>query len=116
MSLKKAIQALRSLGLEGTEVNVYLYLAKKGPHEEKEIATALNLKRNELDSCLKRLVSKEMVSIVPERSVKYSAIELEQVLDQYLKTRKEQVKTLKASKDEFLSAWRSMIKDDHENS
>lgn len=116
MSLKKAIQALRSLGLEGTEVNIYLYLAKKGPHEEKDIAKALNLTKNKLCFCLERLVSKEMVSIVPERSVKYSAIALEKVLDQYLKTRKEQVKTLKASREEFLSAWRSIIKDDHENS
>jgi hypothetical protein len=47
-------------------------------------------------------VNEERVSIVVKR-VKYSAIALEKVLNQYLKTRKEQVKTLKASRDEFLS-------------
>jgi sugar-specific transcriptional regulator TrmB len=116
LSLELAVKALKRLGLTEMDAQVYVYLAKKGPREEKELVNALKLTKRQLFFSLENLVDKGMVSSSPERSVKYSAIALEKVLDQYLKTRKEQVKALKASKDEFLSAWRSMIKDDHGNS
>ena len=116
LSLELALKVLNSLGLTEMDAQVYVYLAKKGPHEEKDLATALKLTKRQLFFSLENLVAKGMVSSSPERSVKYSAIALEKVLDQYLKTRKEQVKVLKASKDEFLSAWHSIIKDHHENS
>ena len=98
------------------DAQVYVYLAKKGPHEEKDIANALKITKRQLCFSLESLMSKGMVSTAPEPSVKYSATALEKVLAQIMKTRKEQAEALQASRDELLSTWRSMIEKDSENS
>ena len=116
VSLKLALKALESLGLTGVDAEVYVYLAKKGPHEEKDLANALKLAKTQLRLSLERLLTKGMVLIYPEHSLKYSAIELEKVFEQFLETKKEQAKILRATKRELLSIWRSSVtKDSSDN-
>jgi sugar-specific transcriptional regulator TrmB len=111
LSLELALKALKSLGLTETDAQTYVYLAKKGPHNEDELAFALNITKHQLDHSLESLVTKRMVRTTPERSVKYSAVALEEVLDQYMKATKEQAKALQARRAELLSTWRSIIED-----
>jgi sugar-specific transcriptional regulator TrmB len=110
MSLKLALKALESLGLTGVDAEVYVYLAKKGPHEEKDLANALKLARTQLRLSIESLLTKGMIITYSAHSVKYSAIELEKVLEQFLETKKEQAKILRTTKKELLSTWRSSIK------
>jgi sugar-specific transcriptional regulator TrmB len=103
------MKALKSLGLAETEANVYVYLAKKGPLEEKDLAKTLKLTERHICFSLERLLTKGMVSAIPERSTKYSAIGFEKVLDQFMKATQKQAKALQESREEILLAWRSMM-------
>jgi sugar-specific transcriptional regulator TrmB len=109
LSLKQALKTLKSLGLTETEAKVYIYLAKKGPHEGTEIGNNLKLTKHQLCSSLERLLTKGMVTAIPEHSTKYSAIAFEKVVDQFMKATKNQAKALQESREEILFAWRSMI-------
>ena len=110
MSLKLALKALERLGLKDVDAQVYIYLAKKGPRGENDLTSALKLTKRQLCLSLESLLIKGMVTASPEHLVKYSAIELEKILDQIMQTKKEQTMALQASKRELLSVWRSFVK------
>jgi sugar-specific transcriptional regulator TrmB len=116
VSLELALKALESIGLTGVDAKVYVFLAKKGPHEEKDLANALKLAKPQLRFSLESLLTKGMINTYPEHSVKYSAIELERVLEQFLETKKEQAKILRATRRELLSMWHSFVKKDSSDS
>ena len=109
VSLEKALKALTNLGLSEVDAKVYIYLAKKGPHEQEDLANALKLTKHQLCLSIERLLSKKMVEITEAHSIKYSAIELEEVLAQLVKSGKEQVKVVQMKSNEFLFAWYTMI-------
>ena len=75
------MKALKSLGLAETEAKVYVYLAKRGPLEEKDLAKTLKLTEQRICFSLEMLLTKGMVSAIPELTTKYSAIALEKILD-----------------------------------
>jgi len=103
------MKELKSLGLAETEAKVYVYLAKKGPLEEKDLANTLKLTEHQLCFSLERLLTKGMVNAIPELKTKYSAIALEKVLDQLMKATQKQAEVLQESREGILFAWRSMI-------
>ena len=95
---------------------MYVYLAKKGPHDEKDLAKALELTKPQLRFSLESLLTKGMINTYPEHSIRYSAIELEKILEEFLETKKEQAKILRATKRDLLSIWRSFVKKDSSDS
>ena len=115
MSLERMLDTLVSLGLTRTEAQAYIFLAKMGPHRGKELANALKLTEQQLHSSLKSLQAKGIVNAILERPARFSAVSLERVLDQFMKTKKEQAKALQASREELLSKWRSMLEKDSSN-
>ena len=116
MSQEKVLQTLSDLGLTRLDTKVYIYLAKKGPRGENDLTSALKLTKRQLCFSLESLLIKGMVTASPEHLVKYSAIELEKILDQIMQTKKEQTMALQASKRELLSVWRSFVKKDSSDS
>ena len=98
------------------DAKVYVYLAKKGPHDEKDLAKALELTKPQLRFSLESLLTKGMINTYPEHSIRYSAIELEKILEEFLETKKEQAKILRATKRDLLSIWRSFVKKDSSDS
>ncbi len=109
-----AVEKLKTLGLTEVDVRAYIFLAKKGPKNEKDLAHALSLTKRQLRSTLKRLMNKEMVQATSESSIKYSAITFKNVFDNIVKIRKEQAKLLQASRMELLSIWNSLIEKNKE--
>ena len=103
------MKALGSLGLTENEALIYVYLAKKGPLEERDLANKLKLSKKQLSFSLKSLLTKGMVNSFADRSTKYSAIAFEKVLDQFVKATEKQAKALKVSREELLSTWQTMI-------
>ena len=116
MSLKLALKVLRDLGLQETDARVYIYLAKKGPHKQYDLAVALKLANYQLCVSLESLVRRGMVKDFPEDSSKYVAVPFEKVLDEFMKATEEQARALQASRKELLSAWRSINEKDSSNS
>jgi|WetSurMetagenome_2_1015567.scaffolds.fasta_scaffold01135_3 sugar-specific transcriptional regulator TrmB len=104
------LDTLVSLGLTRTEAQAYIFLAKRGPHREKELANALKRTTQQLHSSLKNLQAKGIVNATRERTTRYSAVSLEKVLDIFMNAKVEQAKAFQASKEELLASWRSIIK------
>ena len=114
MSLEKALKALTSLGLSEVDAKVYIYLAKKGPHEQEDLAVALKTSEYKLSLSIDKLLSKKMIKAATEHSIKYSALELEEVLDQYVQSENQLVRTLQMSSNDLLFAWHKMVeKNEH---
>ena len=106
MSLEKALKALASLGLSEVDAKLYVYLAKKGPHGKKDLASAQNLTKHKLCLILDRLATRGIVLAVPEHST-YYAVPFEKVLDEFLKTSIKEVRDLEAKRQAILDAWHS---------
>ncbi len=108
MSLKRALQTMKDLGLTEREAMIYLFLSKRGPLEEDELAFALNISKNRLCLSLKNLETKKMIKVSQKNTAKYSAITLEKVLNESMKKSILIAKDLQAKKDELLAIWHEM--------
>ena len=110
------LKTLTSLGFTETDAQVYVFLATESPQKASDIAEALKIYKQNLYRTLKSLQSQGIVNASPEYPARYSAVLFEKVLDLLIKAKKEQHKALQESKEELLSTWRSMIKDDFTSS
>ena len=108
MSLQRIIKTLESLGLKRVDAEVYIYLAKRGPQDRKEIADALKIRRKQLSTVLKTLQNKGIITIKLERSELFSALAFKEALDILVEVNMEQARGIKETKEELLSSWRSM--------
>jgi sugar-specific transcriptional regulator TrmB len=97
LSLERIISALASLGLKEGDAQVYVYLAKKGPCEEKDLADAVNLTKKKLCPILERLLAKGLIRVNSECLIQYSAMSLEKVLDMLLKENEQMTEALRTT-------------------
>jgi sugar-specific transcriptional regulator TrmB len=109
LSLKRIINLLTSLGFKEGDAQVYVYLAKKGPCEEKDLIDTMKFARRELYPILKRLLANGTIWITSKYSIKYSAMPIEEVLDMFLKEKRQGIEALRISREELLSRWRQSI-------
>jgi sugar-specific transcriptional regulator TrmB len=110
------LDTLVSLGLTRLDAEVYVYLAKRGPHKATDIITALGIYKQQFYNSLRSLKAKGLIIATLERPTQYSAISIEKVLERLMEVKMEQAKALQASKEELLLSWRSMIKKESANS
>lgn len=108
MSNERINEALKKLGLSNIDVQVYVFLANQGSKEIKEIALALDLPEKKVYRSLKDLQSMSVVKASIEHPFEFIAMSFEEVIDLFIEVKKEQAKTLQASKKELLSTWRSV--------
>ena len=102
MSLERIIKALIDLGLTRLDAEVYVYVAKKGPQIEVDLARALNIDKQKVYASLKSLQTKELVS---KDCTIISALPFEEALDLLIKIEKEQAQAMHESKEELLTTW-----------
>lgn len=110
MSLERVLRILENFGLARTDAEVYVYLAKKGPKQEKDLSSACKISEPQLDLTLKNLQTKGIVTASVEQAALFSAVAFEKVLDLFVKTDIEQAYVISETKEEILASWRSMIK------
>ena len=116
MSKKRIINALKRFGLSTTDTKVYVFLAKQGPREMSYIASMLNLDERKVHKSLKDLQSINIVKASIEYPREFIAVPFKEVINLIIEVKKEQAKTLQASKEELLSSWRSITKKDNDKS
>jgi sugar-specific transcriptional regulator TrmB len=109
-------KTLMNLGFSEKDTQVYLFLAAEGPKKARDMAEALNLCTSQLYRVLKKLQINGVIIASSEYPTRFSAVLFNQVLDLLAKTKKEQIKALKASKEELLSSWRLLTEKDDEKS
>jgi len=110
------LKTLASLGFTETDAQVYVFLATEGPQKASHIAEALKIYKQQLYRVLKNLQSKGFINASSEYPARYSAVLFEKVLDLLIKAKTEQQQALQESKEELLSAWRSITKKDSPDS
>ena len=115
LSKQRIIKALEGFGLSQDDVQVYVFLAKEGPHTLREIMGKLNLYESKASRCLKDLQDIEIVKTIGEQPIKYSAVTFEEVIDLFIEVKKEQTKTMQESREELLSSWKTLLKKNSEN-
>ena len=106
MSLKRVVEALAGLGLNRSDANVYVFLAKKGPHRGKDICAALNMPKPSLYQCLSKLERRGVVSTTPRRPSQFSAVPFEKVLELLIKSKIEEAQNAQRDKEKALSDWK----------
>ena len=103
MSLERVLKALIGLGLSQTDAEVYVHLATVGPTTAKNIINNLKVNKRQIYRSLKALQQKGIASGNDEYPAKFSAVSFEQVLNLLLEVKKEQAKSLEASKAELIA-------------
>jgi sugar-specific transcriptional regulator TrmB len=103
------LKALVDLGFAEIDAEIYLFLAKAGPQNGRNIAKMLKLYKPQLYRRLKRLQTKGVICATCARPAQFSAVSLEKVLDLMIETKKEQVLAWQESKKALLATWCSLI-------
>lgn len=116
MNNEQLLRILVDLGIKRLDAEVYLYLATGEPKKGREISNELKINKQQLYRSLKKLQSKGMVNASPEYPAHFSAVLFDKFIDLLIKAKKEQAKTLQASKEELLSSWRSLTEKENEKS
>ncbi len=109
MSQERILKSLAEFGLKNTDAKVYLYLATKGARNTGEMVEALNLPKQRIYKSLRRLCSREIVSVAPVRPKEYSAVVLSQLIELLLKAKIKEANGIEENRDEILSYWQSLI-------
>ena len=116
MSRERIINALKVLGLSKIDTQVYVLLARDGPHKIKEIASALNQHESNIHRSLRDLQNINIIKASIEFPFEFVAVPFEEVVNLIIEVKKDQAKALKESKKELLSTWRSITEKDDEKS
>jgi sugar-specific transcriptional regulator TrmB len=115
MSLRRILETLKGLGFSQSDANVYVFLAKKGPHRGKDLCAALDMPKPFLYQCLSKLESKGVVNATPERPSWFSVVPFEKVLELLIKSKMEEAQSAQRDKEKALSDWKFInINDDLE--
>lgn len=110
MSKERIIKALEQLGLSNTDTQIYLFLAKNGPHELRDIASALSLYEKKVQRSLSDLQTQKIVRASIENPSEFTAMPFEEMINLLIEIKKEKAKAMQESKEELLSSWRTIIK------
>ena len=105
MSLELIFDTLVSFGLKLLEAQIYIFLAKKGPHRGKDIAKALKITKQQLYPALKNLKEKGIVNSTSKRPALFSAEPIEKVLTMFMESRTQEIQSIVQRKEKLLSNW-----------
>jgi len=106
LSLERIFKALVNLGLSESDARVYIFLALKGPKEEKILTNKLKISRQQIILSLKNLQRKGIIFADRDNQKIFSALSFDRALKLLIKTEKEQTRI----KEENLFAdWKTMM-------
>ncbi len=106
--VEKIMGVLQELGLTMNEAKVYIYLAKTGYKKATEVAESVGIPRTETYQILNRLQSKGLVKATLEHPIRYSAIELNELLKTMINVGMERLKEFERSRDEIMRVWSAL--------
>ena len=112
LSLELLLDTLVGFGLKRTDAQVYAFLAKSGPHRGKDLVSALKITKQQLYPSLKNLQERGIINSTFERPALFFAVPIEKVLDTFIKARIEELQRMIQNKEELLSSWQSMTRND----
>lgn len=108
LSLERVIEKLEIMGLSKGDAMLYIYLAKNGPKNIRDLTDELNVRKQGLYDRLKKLQKKKLIITNKEIQSVFYAVSFEKVLDLLISTRTEQSEAIMETKNDLLSSWRSV--------
>lgn len=115
MSLERIFKALIHLGLTQTDAQVYIFLATKGPKKASEVATALEINRQQIYRILNRLQNRGIIVKNNQRPTEFSALPFEKALNLLMKIKEEKAQALQKERENLLFSWKIMMKKNSTN-
>jgi sugar-specific transcriptional regulator TrmB len=104
-------KALLNIGFKQKDAEVYVFLAIKGPHGARAIASALKINKRKVYRILKELQNKEIVYATSHLPAKFSATSFSSVLDKLKDLNLKEATIIEAKKNEIVSLWDSCLKE-----
>jgi sugar-specific transcriptional regulator TrmB len=109
------LQLIKRLGFSRIEAEVYVLLAKAGPKSSKDIAEGLNFTPQQLRPVLESLQDKGAVKTSRRRTVLFSALEFEELLNFFVKSNMNHALIIQKTKQDLLTSWQEMLENNNQN-
>ena len=100
----------KDFGLTEKEIDIYVFLAKHGVLKSIEVARQIKKDKAQVLRILKSLQSKGLVESTLEAPKRFSAVPLENVLDDFVKAKRDEATLIESTKNELLVYWKSIGK------
>ncbi|MEJ2242348.1 MAG: helix-turn-helix domain-containing protein [Candidatus Bathyarchaeota archaeon] len=101
---------LRTFGLTEKEMEIFIFLSKQGIQKISQITNTLKINKGLVYRILKSLEQKGLVEATLEHPTRYIPIELEKIIDEYIKSIKSEATHIEKTKDDLLSDWKEISK------
>jgi sugar-specific transcriptional regulator TrmB len=101
---------LKDLGLTEKEVEVYVFLAKHGILKPLDVARQIKKDKAQVLRILKSLQSKGFAEATLEAPKRFTAVQLEKVLDAFVKARRDEAAQIENAKKTLLLYWKPVDK------
>ena len=105
LSIKTIKVALSEFGLTDKEIEIYIYLAKHGLLTGGEISKQTKTHRALVYRILKNLQKKGVVKATLESPTRFSSISFEKILDESIRIKQKEARSLEKAKESLLSDW-----------
>lgn len=116
MGTEQVQKVLKNLGLTVKEAELYIFLAKYEPLRSGEIAKGIQTHRVEVYRILKSLQTKGVVQATLESPTRFTIVPLENILDSFIKAKKEETAVMENTKHIVLNNWKKISKSDLQSS
>ena len=87
---------------------LYIYLAKNGPKNIRDLAKELGVRKQGLYDRLRKLQKKKLMTTNTEIQSVFYAVDFEKVLDLLISIKTEQSEIIMETKNDLISSWRSI--------
>ncbi len=108
MSEKDVTKFLQLLGLSKREIQVYMFLAKSGVQSTSFVAKRLKMERVQAYRTFKKLQEKGFIEATLERPTRFTIVPFENLVDNFITSKKNEVINLNDQKTSLLTAWQSI--------
>ncbi|HTY76106.1 MAG TPA: helix-turn-helix domain-containing protein [Candidatus Nanoarchaeia archaeon] len=109
MNIELIYDALESLGLKRLDCQLYVFLAKNGPHKCHDLCQSFGLAKQQVYPSLKRLREKTVVTFSFDRPAIIFAKPFEIVLNLLIQSKVQEAEKTLDNKDQILRAWQLML-------
>lgn len=106
--MERVLKILDGFGFSRVDSEVYVYLAKTGPQNGKDLTAGLGLSKYQLYLALKNLKEKGVITSNLENNKVYSAVTFEELLNAYIELNEQQAEIIRQTKKELLESWKNI--------
>ena len=108
MSEKDVTKFLQALGLSKREIEVYMFLAKRGVQSTSFVSKKLRMERVHAYRTFKKLQEKGFIEATLERPTRFTVVPFEGLLESFINAKKTEVNNLDEQKESLLASWRTI--------